>query len=270
MTRLQAIYEPKGRAREYAELAVNLFKTCFHGCVYCYSPNVMHVKPEEFFQPPIPRDKIIPKITADARQLRAVDDNREILLCFTCDPYQPAPSNHDLVKYTTRSAIKILLEANLNITILTKGGARSLADVVLREQHPTQVRYGATLVFNSDLDSKKFEPRAALTSERIITLQAFHTRGIRTWVSIEPAWSVQDTLNIIDRTHKFTDSYMIGKLNYHPHAKEVDWSNYTQQVVDKLQDLDKQFYLKQDLRKYLHISPQLEKEMAKIRPGAIL
>ena len=268
MSRLKAIYEPQGRAREYAELAVNLFKTCFHGCVYCYSPKVMHVKPEEFFKPPIPRENIITKIKADARLLRARDDKREILLCFTCDPYQPAPFNYDLVRYTTRSAIRALLEENLNITILTKGGARSLADVDLIEQHPNQVRYGTTLVFNSDQESNKFEPQAALTSERIITLQAFHTRGIRTWVSIEPAWSVLDSLQIIDRTHKFTDTYMIGKLNYHPHAGDVDWGSYTQQVVDKLQDLGKQFYVKQDLRKYIHLSIQLETEMAKFAPGS--
>ncbi|MCK4823777.1 hypothetical protein KA005_48940, partial [bacterium] len=187
MTRLKAIYEPKGRAREYAELAVNLFRTCYHGCEYCYSPKVMHVKPEEFFKPPLPRDDIIPKIRSDARQLRAANDRREILMCFTCDLYQPAPFNHDLVRYTTRSAIKALLEENLNITILTKGGARSLADVDLIEQHPNQVRYGTTLVFNSDKESKKFEPQAAPTSERILTLEAFHARGIQTWASIEPA-----------------------------------------------------------------------------------
>ena len=267
MTRLKTIYEPKGRAREYAELAVNLYRTCFHGCVYCYSPNVMHVKPEEFFKPPIPRDDIIPKIQSDARQLKAADDRREILMCFTCDIYQPAPHNPDLVRYTTRSAIIALLEANLNITILTKGGARSLVDMDIIEQYRDQVRYGTTLVFDSDKDSKKFEPQAALTSERIITLEEFHTRGIRTWVSIEPAWSVEDSLNIIERTHKFTDTYMIGKLNYHPHAAEVDWADYTQQVVDKLQHQGKQFYIKQDLRKYLHLFPQLITEMAKIRLG---
>jgi len=28
------IYEPRGRAGEYAPLAVNLYKGCGHGCVY--------------------------------------------------------------------------------------------------------------------------------------------------------------------------------------------------------------------------------------------
>ena len=35
------IYEPKGRAREYAALAANLYNTCSHGCRYCYAPAAM-------------------------------------------------------------------------------------------------------------------------------------------------------------------------------------------------------------------------------------
>ncbi|MCK5014423.1 MAG: hypothetical protein KAS66_11445, partial [Candidatus Omnitrophica bacterium] len=76
-------------------------------------------------------------------------------------------------------------------------------------------------------------------------------RGIRTWVSIEPAWSIEDTINIIDRTHEIVDVYKIGKLNYHPHAEEVDWAQYTKAVVKRLKELNKEFYVKEDLREYL-------------------
>ena len=31
------IYEPSGRAREYGELAVNIYTGCNHGCSYCYA-----------------------------------------------------------------------------------------------------------------------------------------------------------------------------------------------------------------------------------------
>jgi DNA repair photolyase len=33
---MQTIYEPKGKAREYAPLALNLYESCPHGCKYCY------------------------------------------------------------------------------------------------------------------------------------------------------------------------------------------------------------------------------------------
>ena len=251
MSKLKVIYEPKGKAREYAELAVNLFETCWHGCQYCYAPRVLHKKPEEFFAPTRPRKDIIPKIISDARQLQATDDQREILLCFTSDPYQTDVRVNDINRYTTRAAVRELLEANLNITILTKGGLSSLWDLALLEEHKFQVRYGTSLVFSCDHDCHIWEPNAAPTSERIQALKTVHDKGIRTGVSFVPQWSKVDALRLIEKTHHFTDKYMVGKLNYHPHAYEVDWSDYTKAVVLKLQHLGKEFYIKKDLRVFL-------------------
>ncbi|WP_278658789.1 hypothetical protein [Ruthenibacterium lactatiformans] len=42
------IYEPRGRAREYGELAVNIYTGCNHGCFYCYAPSVLHQCREKF------------------------------------------------------------------------------------------------------------------------------------------------------------------------------------------------------------------------------
>lgn len=38
----QVIYETSGRAREYAQLAMNHYRGCDHGCKYCYAPMVTH------------------------------------------------------------------------------------------------------------------------------------------------------------------------------------------------------------------------------------
>jgi len=35
--KLAIIYEPKGAAREYAELALNVYRGCVHRCIYCYN-----------------------------------------------------------------------------------------------------------------------------------------------------------------------------------------------------------------------------------------
>ncbi len=260
---MKVIYPPKGKAAEYAQLAVNLYETCRHGCKYCYAPRVLHKKPEDFFAPTVPRKDIIKNLLSDAKQLKITDDQREILLSFTSDIYQ---SDMDICKDTTRSALSTLLNLNLNITILTKGGKRSLRDLALLEHFKNQVRYGVSLTFACDEDSYFYEPNAAPTSERIWALETIYSKGIRTWVSIEPAWSIQDTLKIIEDTHEFVDIYMVGKLNYHPHAAEVDWYEYTIQVVEKLQYLMKNFYIKHDLRN--KIDPEkLEYELAQIGPG---
>lgn len=35
---MHIIYKTTGRAREYSELAVNLYQGCAHACAYCYAP----------------------------------------------------------------------------------------------------------------------------------------------------------------------------------------------------------------------------------------
>ena len=33
---MELIYEPKGKAKEYAGLAFDIYKGCTHGCLYCF------------------------------------------------------------------------------------------------------------------------------------------------------------------------------------------------------------------------------------------
>lgn len=253
MSRLKVIYEPKGKAKEYADLAANFFATCSNACEYCFVPAIMDKEPEDFFTPvTIVRTNVIINLASDADYLKCINEEREILLCFTCDSYQ---NDSKVCVETTRAALDVLLNAGLNITVLTKGGNRSLRDIDLFETYKDQFRYGTTLVFSNDSDSLEHEPYAAPTSERINAMAKIYSRGIRTWVSIEPAWSIEDTINIIDRTHKIVDEYKIGKLNYHPHADDVDWEEYTKVVVAHLKKLNKNFYVKEDLKQYV------EKEM---------
>lgn len=46
---MKIIYEPKGAAKEYSELAVNLYLGCNHGCKYCFAPRCMFKTKEEYF-----------------------------------------------------------------------------------------------------------------------------------------------------------------------------------------------------------------------------
>lgn len=240
---MKVIYEPNGRAKEYADLALNIYNGCGYGCEYCYAPQVMHKRKEDFFGHQTPRQYIIENLDKDLIELANNDDDREVLMCFSCDPYQEID-----VKYkATRHTINLFNVWQRKYAILTKGGKRSERDFDLLVEHPELCRYGATLVFTDDEDCSKYEPDAAPTSERIEVLAEAHHRGIRTWVSIEPAWSWEDTKNLVLRTFGVVDEYRFGKLNYHPHAKEVDWVKYKKNVVELCESLDLNYNLKRDL-----------------------
>lgn len=237
------IYEPRGKAREYSQLAVNLYKGCSHQCVYCYSPNYVRSTRDEFHQPK-PRQNIIQKISQDAKILQTGQEKALVLMCFTCDPYQPIDDQYQL----SRQAIRILHSHGQNVMILTKGGQRAERDFDLLTDKDW---FGVTITNLDNTLSLKWEPGADSPDARIHSLQKAHTRGINTWVSLEPVIYPEVTLEIIRKTHNFVDNFKVGTLNYHPHSKTIDWHKFAVDVKNLLDELGCSYYLKEDLKKWL-------------------
>lgn len=235
------IYEPSGKAREYCQLAANLYRGCGHGCLYCYAPDATRVKRENFYSAPAPRNNVIPQLTKDAASGKY---KGPVLLCFTCDPYQPINDEYDLAGL----AIKTLKKHDIPVEILTKGGARAFKDLPLLDKRD---KLGATLTFCNWRDSLKWEPFAALPDERFELLEKAKALGIPTWASLEPVIDPVQTLEIIRLTHKYVDYYKVGKLNYLPEAKMVDWAKFAKAAVALLESLNCRYYIKNDLRKFI-------------------
>lgn len=243
---MSVIYEPSGRAGEYSELAANLYKGCGHGCEYCYAPLVLKTTPEQHNKPE-PRKDILRALESDAIKLKKAGDKKSILLSFTTDPYNPIEPEQCI----TRRALEILFRNGLNVSILTKGGARSVRDFDLLAANKDKVKYGATLVFAKDAEAQQREPGAAPTSERITCLKAAHDLGIKTWVSLEPVYYTKDAYALIEATKDFVDIFKVGKLNYREEAKSINWRDFAINVELMLKGTGKEYLLKQDLRRYL-------------------
>jgi DNA repair photolyase len=239
------IYETRGKAREYCELAANLYRGCGHCCTYCYAPSTIFESREKFCQPRVRKDVLL-KFENDAKYFGGVGESRSILLSFTTDPYQML----DVLEELTRRAIQILHDNNLKVSILTKGGKRSERDFDLLSSRPELSEYGATLVFVDENDRKQVEPFAAPTHERIECLKKAHDMGISTYVSLEPVYDPLQTLTLIDLTYDFVDLYKVGKLNYNARQKTIDWKKFKKDVIETLDDHNKKYYLKESLQVY--------------------
>jgi DNA repair photolyase len=112
-------------------------------------------------------------------------------------------------------------------------------------------RFGATLTFTNDIDSRAWEPGAALPEDRIEALRLAHDRGIHTWTSMEPVIDPAQTLHLIDATHEFIDLFRVGKLNHHPKIEAtIDWPKFRSEVEVLLQRLNKAYMLKHQLREF--------------------
>lgn len=241
---MSVIYEPKGRAAEYSELACNLYKGCGHKCLYCYGPRVTKTSLKDF-QKPTARKNILKRLEADVSKASTAERKKSVLLCFSCDPYQMLDQKLKI----TREAIKILHAGGFKVTILTKGGPRAERDFDLMGPKDT---HAVTLTLLNDTASRKWEPKAALPLDRIKTLrEAHHVRGMKTWVSLEPVIDPEAVFAIIALTYFYADLYKCGPLNYHPHSRTIDWAAFAVKVVDKFKEYGCAYYLKEDLRKWL-------------------
>ena len=235
----KVIYEPSGKAKEYSDFAVNLFTGCSHGCTYCYAPNVLHRKPEDFHANVQPRPGILDKLRKEA----PAHKGKEVLLCFTCDPYCPEERKFGV----TREAITILQAAGVGVNILTKSGDLPSRDFDLLHLCPDLSRIGATLTFSDAINSLEFEPKASLPDDRIAMLNEAHDIGLPTWASLEPVIDPEQTLNLINLTHSFVDYYKIGKWNYDKRANDIDWADFLRRAVKLLDSLGAEYYIKKDL-----------------------
>lgn len=237
------IYESRGKAREYCELAANLYRGCSHCCSYCYAPATIHVSREEFCKPVV-RSNVLLKFEKDAAFLEKIGEKRTILLSFTTDPYQPL----DVKEQLTRKAIQILHAHNLKVSLLTKGGKRSERDFDLLSKRPELSEFGNTLVFTDEEYRREIEKGAARTDERIESIKKAHDNGIFTYVSLEPVWIPEQTLELIDLTEDFVDFYKVGKLNYDPQQQKVDWTKFKRELIEKLDGYGKKYYIKKSLQ----------------------
>jgi DNA repair photolyase len=241
---MKVIYEPKGRAREYAALACNLYHGCTHGCAYCFVPTMPGFPSAEAFHAKAePRKLIIEKFSEDLGRLAEKGRSEPVLLCFSCDPYQPIEATEKI----TRSALSVANYWKHSVSILTKGGKLAERDFDILAQNPRN-EFGVTLTCGFGDEHKRWEPFAASTWERIVSLKYAKRCEIKTWVSFEPVLDPHIVYQLIKETYPYIDHYKVGKLNYHPHAKTINWPEFRKRVVEVLEEVGANYYIKKDLR----------------------
>lgn len=227
---MKPIYEPKGKAKEYGDYAINIYTGCPHRCFYCFAPNVLHREREKFHSCVAPRENIVEETRKQIE--REGITGKLIHLCFTCDPY---PMGYDST--ATREIIKVLKESGNHVQILTKGDGRRDFDLLDENDW-----YGVT--FSGSIVEE--EPNARDRFYRMGDLRMAKALGIKTWVSFEPVVNAESVLVSLAYYSKSFDKVKIGKLNYHP--SDIDWADFGRKAEEicKLRGID--YYIKDSLR----------------------
>ncbi len=226
---MKPIYEPKGKAKEYGDLAINIYTGCPHRCFYCFAPRVLHRDKEEFRSHIEPRPGIVETVRKQIEKEHITD--KLIHLCFACDPY---PTDYDSTP--TREIIKIIKETGNHVQILTKGDGQRDFDLLDENDW-----YGITI------DGGGVDEGAGLI-KRVSALIEAHKKGVKTWVSFEPVLNDHRILQQIEKMADFgVDKIKIGKLNYYP--SDIDWADFGRRAEALCRRLGIDYYIKDSLRK---------------------
>jgi DNA repair photolyase len=198
---MSIIYQPKGKAGEYARYAGNFFNGCSGRCSYCYNRTARAAKLLGADHPTLKKSmgghqNAMPlfrkELEANLPELR----RHGLFFSFVSDPW--APSNI----LTTMEAIKICKELHVPVITLSKFSGQTLAII---ESLPRLGMYGFSLTNADDL-----EPGTSLHRHRLLGLQVLHEQGLTTWASIEPIINLNRSLFIIVNALKFCRFFRVG------------------------------------------------------------
>ena len=217
---------------EYADFCLNHVEGCSHGCKYpCYA--YMMKKRCGVIQ--TYKEWCTPKIVSNALELldkeipKYKDKIKYVHLCFSTDPFMYNQ------KQVSDMSLKIIDRLNANkipCTVLTKGILpRELGD---RNGFSKNNEYGITLVSLNEIFRAKFEPNSSTFKDRIASLNYLHTKGFKTWVSMEPYPTpnlIEQVLNEILEAVSFVDKIIFGRLNYSVKSSEF---KYTKEFYNSL------------------------------------
>lgn len=222
---MKPIYEPKGAAKEYGDLALNIYTGCPHRCFYCFAPSVLHREREKFHIDVRPRKNIVEETRKQLE--RGGITGKLIHLCFTCDPY---PTGYDTTP--TREIIKLLKEYGNHVQILTKGDGTRDFDLMDGEDW-----YGITL-----------DGKTVISAEcpHVFQIRRAKERGIKTWVSFEPVLDAERVLWLIEAMAPMVDKVKIGKLNYH--QSDINWKGFGHEAERLCRQYGLDYYIKDSLR----------------------
>ncbi len=235
------IYRPSGKAYEFAHWALNHYWGCPGGCLYCYGPAFCHTTPERFHGSPYARKGVLEGLAKELPAFTGTVD--PIMLSFICDPYQDLDIGLEL----TRKVLQEMVACDVPFSILTKQGDRAPRDFDLMRR-ARLAKFGVTLTVQDEGQRAHWEPKCGTVQDRVRAIMEAHKEGIRTWVSLEPIIRPAGTIQFLEQLADVVDEFKVGRLNYHEHAKTIDWPATKELVIQKVKELgiENKVYLKKD------------------------
>lgn len=238
----KAIYNPSGKAGEYAAWACNFYVGCSNGCQYCYckkgilAPVMGQDKPQlkKCF-----KDKVHALEIFGNELCQNLDELRThgLFFSFTTDPLL------NETKRLTYEAIEIAHAHNVPVKLLTKRSDFNSIFTSFKNLNKELIAFGFTLTGHDEL-----EPNASTNAERIEAMKKLHDAGFKIFASIEPIIDFVRSADMIERTWDFCNLYKIGLMSGKQYEK-LECKNFIEHFNWFLERKNAKIYWKDSLLK---------------------
>ena len=208
MKKGKAIYDPKGKAGEYAKYACNFYVGCSNDCDYCYCKRGVlgHAmgKPQATLKKCFKDEKQALRIfQKELRENINELQQHGLFFTFTSDPMLPETQE------LTIKAVDYAITFGVPCKILTKRADFDIPQSWIRHNHlKCLIAFGFTLTGCDEL-----EKGASTNEERINTMRNLHKLGFKTFASIEPVIDLDKSYRMIRDSLPWCDLYKIGLLS---------------------------------------------------------
>lgn len=219
--------------------ALNPYRGCGHGCIYCYAPAVL--REERRWGTFVDVKRNFPAVLS--KELKKKKEG-VVGIGTVTDAYQPIERKYQI----TRMSLEQLLKVDFPICIQTK------SDLVLRDldliSRFSDIEIGFTIAFHNENYRRLFEPNASSIESRISALKTLTKEGMSTWAFVGPILPHISRNELVELANTLNgtgvERVIIDKLN----LKKGTWSNILQGIRNKDRGLH---------RTYLNISRTVDR-----------
>ena len=187
------------------DYALNPYRGCSHGCVYCYSSDVLRMDNWQDWGNFVEVRKNIPVLLAKQKKKQA----GVVGLGTVTDPYQQAEENSRITRY----CLEQLATSKLSTSVQTK------SDLIIRDIDILQRMKNVEVIFTintmDEAIARKIEPGAPSPERRVEALRQLSEAGIKTWVFLGPIIPlVNDSSDSLKKVVRQVKDAGAGKLMY--------------------------------------------------------
>jgi DNA repair photolyase len=189
------------------DYSLNPYRGCEHACVYCYVPNILRIKREEWGSFVDVKTNIANILSKELKKKQ----KGVVGISTVTDPYQPLEKKYKLTRY----CLEQLLRYDFPVHIQTK------SDLILRDIDLISKFSNIEVMFSigtlHDSERKILEPNASSIQQRLNAMKTLSENGVKTTVffgPIYPTIKLEELVEIFESFKKYQVSeVMIDKFN---------------------------------------------------------